>query len=131
MIVKNIPKDVKFFDWEWSSLLTRHNIKLYCTKESYIQHIGIIGQNNKGLINTFDYGINFLPISIENQKIISEFIDELFLEQQNYILNKEKELGVSIQKLNKLDYSVGHAILSIPRELHRTIRKIRDLWKSK
>lgn len=78
------------FDWQWSTLLTNKNIKLICIKESYIQHIGILGQNNKGFINDFDYGLNFIPENEINQKIMSDFIDELFLENRKFIERKER-----------------------------------------
>ncbi|HDR1294580.1 TPA: glycosyltransferase, partial [Pasteurella multocida] len=116
-IVDNIPIDSDMFDWQWSTLLTNKNIKLICIKESYIQHIGILGQNNKGFINDFDYGLNFIPENEINQKIMSDFIDELFLENRKFIERKEKEIGCSLTKLKRLDYKVGHFILAIPREI--------------
>ncbi|WP_109432633.1 glycosyltransferase family 2 protein [Aggregatibacter segnis] len=123
-IINNLPDNTKYFDWEWSSLLKKEGIKLYCLYESYIQHIGILGQNNKGLINDFDYGINFIPESKINQIIISNFIDELFKENKEFIDKKQQEIGCKINKINKLDYKLGHAIMSIPRELMRLFHKI-------
>ncbi|MGC6359869.1 glycosyltransferase [Bisgaard Taxon 45] len=123
-IVDSIPINSDMFDWQWSNLLTNNNIRLICVRESYIQHIGILGQNNKGFINDFDYGLNFIPENEVNQKIISEFIEELFLENRKFIERKEKEIGCKLNKLKKWDYKIGHFILSIPREIKRLLRKL-------
>lgn len=124
-IIKEIPQEVQRFDWSWSKLLREKGIKLYCLKESYIQHIGILGQNNHGLINDFDYGLNFIPENEVNQKIMSQFIDELFLENKKFIDNIEKEIGCSVNTINKWDYKIGHAILALPREIRRLVRKLK------
>lgn len=72
------------FDWIWSEFFLSRRLNLYCLQESYIQHIGIIGQNNFGLLTHYDYGLSFLPESEINQRIMIKFIDGLVQAQEQW-----------------------------------------------
>lgn len=125
-IVDNIPlNDSKDLDWKWSELLQQKKIRLFCTTESYIQHIGILGQNNNAFLG-FDHGLNFLPENETNQRIMGEFIDELLTENQNFFKQKEKQLGYNLHKITRWDYKIGHAVLALPRELRRFYQRIKN-----
>lgn len=123
MIIDSIPKEkVKGFDWQWSAILQNKGIKLACLEQSYIQHIGIQGQNNKGMLHEFDYGLNFLPISEINQRVMMEFIDEMIVENGKVLdkLSENEQSFIDFISGNKqVDYKVGQAVLSIPRKLKK------------
>jgi len=92
----NLPESkLHSFDWKWSEYLNQNNIRIFCTNNSLVQHIGYYGQNiyiryrgNK-LIKTkkpfFDYGRNFMVDSLETGQIIND-IFENFIDQ-----NKEED----------------------------------------
>lgn len=61
-------KTFKSFDWQWSALLTSKNVRLFCTNNSLIQHIGYSGQNSKAY---FDVGLGFKVDSLEHGQIIN------------------------------------------------------------
>lgn len=73
------------FDWAWSNLFLSKGVRLCCLKESYIQHIGVIGQNNHGSVADFDFAQNFYPSNRVNEEIISTFLLEIAQEQARYI----------------------------------------------
>ena len=127
LIIKEMEDDaLSNYDWKWSEFLTRKNIRLFCACNSYIQHIGIQGQNNNGCINDFDYGLNFIPESPANQKIMSEFIEELLIENQRFFDNHPEEVYKLIKKHAKtiIDYRIGHTCLFIPREIKKIAKRI-------
>lgn len=79
------------FDWIWSEYFRQQGLRLCCLRESYIQHIGVIGQNNFGQLTRYDYGLDFLPVSAANQRIMVEFVDGLVSAQQGW----EEQHGLS------------------------------------
>lgn len=61
-------------DVNWSKLFQNKGIKLYATKQSLVQHIGIYGFNSsKG---SFDYGKDFIVDSIINGQVINDTLNE-------------------------------------------------------
>lgn len=126
LIVNNIPPNITHSaDWLWMSLLRKENIRLICLTESYIQHIGILGQNNRGYFLDFDYGLNFLPENEINQRIMMQFLDETFIENKKFIFRKQNE-EYKFYKKRQWDYLIGHLILALPRELLRVIKRIKN-----
>lgn len=73
------------FDWAWSNLFISRGIRLCCLQESYIQHIGVIGQNNHGSVADFDFALNFYPSNRVNEEIVSTFLLEIAQEQARYL----------------------------------------------
>jgi hypothetical protein len=71
------------YDWDWSGYLVSSNIRLMVTERSYVQHIGIIGFNNGNYFggehsgSLCDYGINFIGGNEYNEKIQSEYFNDL------------------------------------------------------
>lgn len=80
-IVKQLPPSDSF-DWAWSDLLRQKGIPLLVSKESYFQHIGLLGYNCDGM-NIIDYGLKFQPIHDLNKKFLSEFKGEYMKMRQN------------------------------------------------
>lgn len=118
-------RDVRYFDWQWSEYLVNNGKTLYAFKQSYVQHIGILGQNNKGLIHHYDYGLNFLPVNEVNERIMAEFLDELVAESKAIFQKIDKSDQHYIDFIaNKrwLDFYVGYWVLYIPRLIKKWIK---------
>ena len=103
------PGNISSFDWKWSRYLGESNVRIFCTINSLVQHIGYLGQNT--LINVpgfkkikthkpfFDYGRNFIVDSSENGQVIND-IFEKFIDQ-----NRNEEERV-LKEIAKLPFSV-------------------------
>ena len=88
----------------------------------YVQHIGIQGQNNKGMLHGFDYGLNFIAVNEVNQQVIMEFIDEMIIENAKIFakLSENEKLFFDFISGNEhLNYKVGQAVLAIPRKIKK------------
>jgi hypothetical protein len=76
--VKNIIDNILYrsisFDVAFSDYLSSHDITLFATKESYVQHIGVNGYNSQGFV--FDYGRNFKCDNMVNAEIIEKTFEE-------------------------------------------------------
>lgn len=112
-IVKLILKNIQYrdfgFDVGFSKLLRKKGYKLFSTKESYVQHIGVSGFNSRDIV--FDYGHNFHCDSVRTGQIIENTFE-------SYIQ--------SIKKFKETKaWRVFYFIHSIPRR----VRKI--LWMIK
>ncbi|WP_338452879.1 hypothetical protein R4Z09_14035 [Niallia oryzisoli] len=70
------------FDWTWSDLLRQKGVPILVSKESYFQHIGLLGYNCEGM-NIIDYGMIFHPIHDLNKKFLSDFKSEFMKIRQN------------------------------------------------
>ncbi len=56
-VLANVPVSNRY-DWDWSNYLKFKNIRLLCTRRSYIQHLGFFeGQNSS--LTSGDFGLNF------------------------------------------------------------------------
>jgi len=79
------------FDWDWSAFLEKINVRILVSETSYIQHIGFTGYNTK---HTFemDYGLNFLPVTQINVKILLELLEISIIEGNGALKNKLEEL---------------------------------------
>lgn len=80
-IVKNVDISNGFsgYDYKWSEYLLNNGFSIYVSENSYLQHIGFIGQNNDG-IKGLDIGYNFTPTNNEDK-------DFLFRQYENIISN--------------------------------------------
>ena len=69
-------KNAKFeIDWTWSRYFRANGVKLFCTKASLVQHIGIWGENAQA--GSFDFGLDFKIDSIFNGQVMNDLIAEL------------------------------------------------------
>lgn len=113
LIVKKLKNESSLrFDWKWSDLLRSNSIRLLCSKNSYIQHIGIDGQNSNGL-DRFDFGLNFYPGSHTNEVYLVDFFQELI----NGGL--KNSLDAMEQVRNTKDFKLGSELLKYPRKIKR------------
>ena len=74
------------------------------------------------MLHNFDYGLNFLPISQVNQRVMMEFIDEMIVENAIFFakLSENEKLFMDFISGNKhLNYNVGQAVLAIPRKIKK------------
>jgi hypothetical protein len=81
------------FDWKWSEFLIKNNIRIFCTNDSLVQHIGYYGQNTtiryRGYkkIKTqkpyFDFGRNFKIDSIETGQIVNNIFEQFIDQNRN------------------------------------------------
>lgn len=86
--VETIPKQYSYkipsIDHFFCSKLKQDDYKILCTQNSYVQHIGLIGQNSF-FYNT-DWGENFEIETFNNAKAISEVLQEIFMQGQDQFL---------------------------------------------
>lgn len=109
-IIKNIPiqnNDFSNFDWRWSKYLKDNNIPIYVSEKSYVQHIGIGGQNNNRIKN-LDLGRNFIGIdNIVSGNFLIKYYEHLLNEQDKYIKNMSFIEYLKIKyKKNKIIYKL-------------------------
>ena len=87
--IETIPKQYSYkipsIDHFFCSKLKQDDYKILCTQNSYVQHIGLIGQNSF-FYNT-DWGENFEIETFNNAKAISEVLQEIFMQGQDQFLN--------------------------------------------
>lgn len=65
------------FDNFYCKCLTKEGAKILCSKNSYVQHIGITGQNS--FLNSVDMGINFKIDTIHNAEAIIDVLQKAFI----------------------------------------------------
>lgn len=86
--IETIPKQysckITSIDHFFCSKLKQDDYKILCTQNSYVQHIGLIGQNSF-FYNT-DWGENFEIETFNNAKAISEVLQEIFMQGQDQFL---------------------------------------------
>lgn len=117
-IIDNVKASFKY-DWDWCRFLSVRGIRLLVTEQSYIQHIGIVGQNCDA-VQIIDYGLNFYPTDEDTLKLNVAFFEQVVMamrestEQKNhyyyfkYQVPKYKVLQWIIEPLSllkkKLEY---------------------------
>ncbi|MNL05885.1 Glycosyl transferase family 2 [compost metagenome] len=122
-IVEKIVREMqysnsKMFDWKWSKYLLDNNIRLISSDQSYIQHIGISGQNANGL-DQFNYGLNYFPGNDLNTKYLIEFYEELLTGGLKNSLE-----AMDIVRQTK-DYRLGKFLLNGPRAVKRFVKSLK------
>jgi len=70
-VLTAVPVSRKF-DWDWSAYLTKHNIPIYVTPTSYVQHMGRTGQHSRSF-GTMDHGASFDDYQGSN---LTAFLDQ-------------------------------------------------------
>lgn len=83
LIITCVPLSYSF-DWDWSNYLINQGLKLMVVEESLVQHIGVTGENNNGRWG-IDFGLNFYPGSISNERILIHFFQESIISQNRFI----------------------------------------------
>lgn len=65
--------DASAFDFKWCELLRKNGRKIYCVRNSLVQHIGIEGQNSGS--HHFDFGIGFHIDNLRNGQFMQEAME--------------------------------------------------------
>ena len=118
LIIANEQLDYRTrYDWEWSAYLTGVGIRLFVTRESLVQHIGIYGQNCNG-IETVQIGADFKPVSMINYDALLETYEKI-IENYRHILLSDYEVFKKTR-----DYRLGHWLLSPLRKIKQVLRHL-------
>ena len=97
-VVENIESG-ELYDWRWSEYLQQQGRRLIVTKESYIQHIGLDGENNN--VELFDFGENFDPVTDVNKDILIDLLTNVF----DRLIHQRK---VTAEALRSIEYKIGY-----------------------
>lgn len=106
-IIKNIKiknNDFSNYDYKWSKYLRENNIPIYVSQKSYVQHIGVGGQNNTSIKN-IDIGYDFVgTLNITQVNYLLKYYEKLFEQQKNYIENMNfiEYLKLRMKKIIKI-----------------------------
>lgn len=82
IILESVTSREKSFDTKMCEVLRGKKKRILTTKNSYVQHIGVIGQNTD--FYSFDYGIGFSCDSIENAESIEDAFEKYIISIQNF-----------------------------------------------
>ncbi|MEH1741599.1 hypothetical protein V6948_15580 [Fusobacterium varium] len=118
-IINNIKikkQDFTSYDYKWSRYLNSRNIPIYVSKISFIQHLGLGGQNNKK-ISTIDLGRGFIPSNKEDGQILLEYYEKVIFDTKEYCEN----IGWLIFIKNKLKK------IKIVRMLYIKLKKFKNI----
>ncbi|KAB0664865.1 glycosyltransferase family 2 protein [Oryzomonas japonica] len=85
-IVNNVKPSYKY-DWDWSRYLSSKGVRLFVTERSYIQHIGIVGQNCDAS-RIIDYGLNFFPSNEDTLMLNVAFFEQVIRAMQEAVEQK-------------------------------------------
>lgn len=108
-IIKNIKiknNDFSNYDYKWSKYLRENNIPIYVSQKSYVQHIGVGGQNNTSIKN-IDIGYDFVgTLDITQVNYLLKYYEKLFEQQKNYIENMNfiEYLKLRMKKIKLIMY---------------------------
>lgn len=69
--------EMSSFDGFYCNELREAGAQIFCSKNSYVQHIGIIGQNS--FLDSVDMGINFKVDTINNAEAIIDVMQKAFV----------------------------------------------------
>ena len=85
MFVKDIPleynKKIPSIDHYFCSVFRKNKLPIFCTKQSYAQHLGFIGQNS--FIINVDWGLNFKVDTMYNATAIINILENTFICDHN------------------------------------------------
>ena len=88
IILENVTSREKSFDTKMCEVLRVKGKRILTTKKSYVQHIGVVGQNTDFF--SFDYGVGFQCDSIENAESIEDAFEKYVLSIQDF---KDTNIG--------------------------------------
>jgi len=82
-------EDVRGFDWQFSAYFMSHNVRIYCVRNSLVQHIGLVGQNAR---YHFDIGSNFNVQNNEDGQILNNILVEYVESAREKIDNLKEDI---------------------------------------
>ncbi|MCR5187849.1 MAG: glycosyltransferase [Treponema sp.] len=95
-------------DWGFSQYFLNFNVAIYCSKESYVQHIGLNGQNSS--LNAIDYADNFKIDSVENGQIVNDILNDFLKE-----VTSRFQSSLKMSKFYKFGYYVLYPVVLYKR----------------
>lgn len=114
----------KEIDWGFSKLFKSRNVRIFCSKESYVQHIGLIGGQNHNLY-CLDYGTNFTVDSPENGQIINDLLLNIVKILPSDIDNIRAEITAHVENnyRNTIDFKLGSLLLKPGRIIKHLLKR--------
>lgn len=91
-------------DWKFCQMFAAQGTKIFCTKKSYVQHIGFDGQNS--LLKHFDFGEGFDPGNVVNGQILNNVLAEYIKEVESLP-----------------DHKLGKKLMKFPRKIAKLFKK--------
>lgn len=87
-IVNNVKPSYKY-DWDWSKYLATIGVRLLVTERTYIQHIGLVGQNCDAA-QIIDYGLKFFPSNQDTLRLNIAFFEHAIQANLDAVEQKNK-----------------------------------------
>lgn len=116
-IVNNVPACTGY-DWAWSAYLRQRNIRLLAAKESYVQHIGLVGEHCDGFA-TIDVGLNFYPLNKINEQLLVEFFQTALTQVRGNIR----------QVYNTSEFKAGRCLVFVLVQAKKVRKRLKKLFK--
>ncbi|UCC39894.1 MAG: hypothetical protein JSV96_00055, partial [Candidatus Aminicenantes bacterium] len=120
-VVKRISGNINdgdSYDWRWSEFLLKEKLRMFCTEDSYLQHIGFEGQNNDGLL--YDFGKNFYPGNRVNEEIMADYIETALgqiVDHAKFVLENNLE--------HKIGYWITNPYPALKELIKRLFKKVK------
>ena len=125
--------DNLLLDWGFCKKFIDMGVRILCSKRSYVQHIGLNGQNSLSCMA--DFGENFCVDTITNGQIINDILlsvcKESYEASQNFLKNK---VDLILRDRNEsvaasYEYTLGKLLLFPVRKLVHFIRMLKRIGK--
>jgi glycosyl transferase family 2 len=107
-VLRNVPVSRKF-DWDWSAYLTRQAIPIRVTRQSYVQHIGRIGQHSRSLTG-MDHGVAFDGYEEHNLAVFFDHTHEALLQMHTEQNARQGKLAEAIIEVTRVVQSQARLI---------------------
>lgn len=124
-IVENMnAEERKEIDWNFSKMFRRNGVRILCSEESYVQHIGLaFGQHANFFCN--DYGKGFKVDSIENGQILNDVMDSLIDFMPDYMKGVKAQVTKHVETnyKNTIDFRLGQMMLKPLRIFKHLLKK--------
>jgi glycosyltransferase involved in cell wall biosynthesis len=123
---KNAPRSM---DFKLSSFLVKRDVRLLVVKNSYVQHIGIEGQNCSE--KSVDFSSSFVPLSDFNKKIINEITPIVIKRQSEMIkyllfIDRYKRCGFMFHQPHK--HFMQNKLIKRLKKKYSKLYPVKDLF---
>jgi glycosyltransferase involved in cell wall biosynthesis len=114
-VLRNVPPSRKF-DWDWSTYLTRQAIPIRVTRQSYVQHIGRVGQHSRSLAG-MDHGQGFEGYDGHNLAMFLDHTHEALVQLMTEQNARQGKLAEAIVEVSQVLQSQARLINDLTGEL--------------
>lgn len=95
-IITNVPQEnANMWDWSFCRYLNSKHVKIYVSRQSYVQHMGFNGENANFLL--YDYGKNYEPQTEFEEKELGQLYQSFF--QAATSVSDEFMLSILLRKV--------------------------------